>query len=239
MVPTEPTLLPFAHLDLEGRPGVVRRAAGQGPPLVLIPGCGRDHRAFDPLLDCLPGRQVVVVCLPGRAGVPGPAPAGAREAAHYVRGVLNGLGIPRAIVGGHSYGGGVAIELALSDEQGLVAGLVLLDTGARLRAHPDILAAAEAAALEEPAAAANLADWQACNAFDRIHEVARLCVPTLVVVGADDVFTPLKYSRYLAEKIAGARLVVVDGAGHEAPTTHAAEVGPVICNFLDGFDDRV
>lgn len=222
-------------VDVGGRIGVVRRARGAGIPLVLIPGCGGDHHAFDPLLTCLPGREVVVVCLPGRSGVPGPAPASAADAASYVRSVLNALGIGRAVVGGHSYGGGVALELALSGGD-VVAALVLLDTGARLRAHPDILAAAEAAALAEPSAAANLADWRACNAFDRMREVGQLAVPTLVVVGADDVFTPPRYSHFLAEKIAGARLVTIDGAGHDAPTTHPMEVGAAIAGFLDAVD---
>lgn len=223
-------------VDVGGRPGVVRRVRGEGLPLVLIPGCGGDHHAFDPLLACLPGREVVVVCLPGRSGVAGPAPTSAADAASYVGAVLSALGIGRAVMGGHSYGGGIAIELALLDAGARVAGLVLLDTGARLRAHPDILAAAEAAALAEPSAAANLADWRACNAFDRMREVAQLAVPTLVVVGADDVFTPPRYSHFLGEKIAGARLVTIDGAGHDAPVTHPMEVGSAIAGFLDGVD---
>lgn len=53
---------------------------------------------------------------------------------------------------------------------------------------------------------------------DRLHEVA---APALVMVGAEDTETPLCYAQAIAERIPGARLVVVPGAGHlvnvEAP----------------------
>jgi len=44
-----------------------------------------------------------------------------------------------------------------------------------------------------------------------VHEIS---VPSLVICGSEDVLTPLKYSRYLAERINGARLEVIDRAGH-------------------------
>jgi pimeloyl-ACP methyl ester carboxylesterase len=42
-------------------------------------------------------------------------------------------------------------------------------------------------------------------------------VPTLVVHGSDDPMFPLPHGEALAEEIAGARLVVVQGMGHEVP----------------------
>ena len=39
-------------------------------------------------------------------------------------------------------------------------------------------------------------------------------VPTLVVVGSDDEYTPLKDAEYMHERIPGSTLVVVDGAAH-------------------------
>lgn len=53
---------------------------------------------------------------------------------------------------------------------------------------------------------------------DRLHEIS---VPTLVMVGEQDTETPPSYAEAIASRIAGARLVVVPGAGHllnlEAP----------------------
>jgi pimeloyl-ACP methyl ester carboxylesterase len=44
--------------------------------------------------------------------------------------------------------------------------------------------------------------------------LARIAVPTLVVVGRDDVFTPVADARFLHERIPGARLAIIEGAGH-------------------------
>jgi len=210
-------------IEVAGKAAVVRRARGAGPSLVFIPGCGGDHHAFDALVDELAGRDVVVLCLPGRAGMPGPAPASVAEAAGFVAAAVAALGLVRPVLAGHSYGGGIALECVLGGAFE-VGGLVLMNTGARLRAHPAILAAAYAAAAEEPTAAANLADWLACNAFNRLDDVGRVAVPTNVVVGAADLFTPVKYATFLAEHIPGATLTVIEGAGHDAPVTHAGEV---------------
>lgn len=214
-------------IEVAGKPVVVRRARGAGPPLVFIPGCGGDHHAFDGLVGQLTGRDVVVLCLPGRAGMPGPAPASVEEAAGFVAAAVAALGLIRPVLAGHSYGGGIAITCAL-DGAFEVGGLVLMNTGARLRAHPAILEAARAAAQEEPGAAATLADWLACNAFNRLDDVGRVAVPTQVLVGADDLFTPVKYATFLAEHIPGATLTVIEGAGHDAPVTHATEVAAVV-----------
>ncbi|WP_330172225.1 alpha/beta fold hydrolase [Streptomyces sp. NBC_01498] len=47
--------------------------------------------------------------------------------------------------------------------------------------------------------------------------LADVAAPTLVLHGTDDPFFPLGHGRALAEGIPGARLVVLDGAGHEPP----------------------
>ncbi|MDP2340503.1 MAG: alpha/beta hydrolase [Deltaproteobacteria bacterium] len=221
------------EVRVEGRRAVFRRMRGRSAlPLVLVPGCGRDHHDFDPLLEQLADIDsdvdVVVLALPGRAGTPGPPPSSPSAAAAFVRAMLRALSIERALIGGHSYGGGIAIETALVDVDGLVAGLFLLSTGARLRVHPALLESVEAAG--ELVA---LADWRSCDSFDRIADVERISVPTVVVAGADDVLTPPRYARLLHERIAGSQLFVVDGAGHELPTTHpaavAAALAPLLC----------
>ncbi len=140
---------------------------------------------------------------------------------------------------GHSMGGAVAITLALSNAS--LAGLVLVGTGARLRVNPDFLSTIkdnyeEASKLiatwsvsrsSDPVIAERIAkemlkvkaevtynDFVACNKFDRMSDVAKIAHKTLVICGADDKMTPLKYSQYLHEKIKNAKLVIVRGAGH-------------------------
>lgn len=53
--------------------------------------------------------------------------------------------------------------------------------------------------------------------FDRIDirpELARIAVPTLVMVGAEDKSTPPARAREIADRVRGAKLVVIPGAGH-------------------------
>jgi pimeloyl-ACP methyl ester carboxylesterase len=59
-----------------------------------------------------------------------------------------------------------------------------------------------------------LGDFSACDRFDMMEEVGAITVPTLVICGDQDALAPVKYSRYLADTIAGSRLEIVEGAGH-------------------------
>ena len=47
--------------------------------------------------------------------------------------------------------------------------------------------------------------------------LARIAVPTLVVHGAEDPLFPLPHGEQLAKEIPGARLIILDGVGHELP----------------------
>lgn len=58
-------------------------------------------------------------------------------------------------------------------------------------------------------------------------------VPTLVVVGAEDRLTPPAMARSMADAIAGAELVVIDGAGHLPPVERPAETTAALQRFLD------
>lgn len=77
-----------------------------------------------------------------------------------------------------------------------VAGHVL---GMMLAAPPEGAAAALRGRAERP---------------DYTAMLPAVAVPTLVVVGRDDVFTPVADAEFLHRRIPGARLAVVEGAGH-------------------------
>jgi pimeloyl-ACP methyl ester carboxylesterase len=51
----------------------------------------------------------------------------------------------------------------------------------------------------------------------RLHLLAQLRCPTLVLHGRDDAMVPLAHGRDLARRIPGARLEIVDGWGHDLP----------------------
>lgn len=69
---------------------------------------------------------------------------------------------------------------------------------------------------------------------DRRADLAAIRVPTLVLVGEEDVITPPAEAQAMADAIPGARLEVVPHSGHLAPYENAAIVNDIILRFLDG-----
>ncbi len=168
------------------------------------------------------------------------------------------------ILAGHSLGGAIALRWALS-YPGEVRALVLMCTGARLRVAPQILEgirAADPAAIEQFGAmwlganppprlrkkslallhaappAVLAADLEAADGFDVMAELDRLRLPVLVICGAEDRLTPVKYGRYLHERIAGSELVVIERAGHMVMLEQPGEVNRAMRTFLEAEDAR-
>jgi pimeloyl-ACP methyl ester carboxylesterase len=103
--------------------------SGAAPHAIVLPGLSADARALAPQIRMLRRHvaTVHVVDLPGMALPPSlvPADAGFHQLADYVAHAAEVLGIQKAVVVGHSLGGGVALHLALRRPD-LVDGLVLL-----------------------------------------------------------------------------------------------------------------
>jgi len=68
--------------------------------------------------------------------------------------------------------------------------------------------------------------------FDRRARLGEIRCPTLVVVAADDMLTPLHYSEELAARIPGAQLAVLDTGGHFAPSLVPDEYNAAVGKFL-------
>jgi pimeloyl-ACP methyl ester carboxylesterase len=69
------------------------------------------------------------------------------------------------------------------------------------------------------------ADLAACNDYqDGLAAGAKVKVPTTLVLGGRDLMTPLKGGKALAVAIPGARLVVLEGAGHMLMSERPNEV---------------
>lgn len=177
----------------------------------------------------------------------------------WLRGYLKERGYQDVVLAGHSLGGAIAMLYGLKYPQELKA-LILIDTGARLRVNPDYLSSCgdgieDIAAwlrnwepryalvspdvrellLKEKARvgpAVQLNDFLCCDKFDVIDRVHQIRLPTLVLCGSEDAMTPVKYSRYLADKIEGARLLVITGATHLLPAERPQEVNKAIEEFL-------
>src|SRR5918997_4483611 len=68
--------------------------------------------------------------------------------------------------------------------------------------------------------------------------LADLDVPTLVIVGTQDVLTPMADAEELVERIPGAQLVVLSGASHGLMLDRAGEFNATVLDFLASVEPR-
>jgi len=166
----------------------------------------------------------------------------------------------RVTLVGNSLGGAIAMTAALQAPE-RVAALVLIASGAKLRVHPDFFAQMEGdfsaaaraiarlqlapdapesriarlvAAMERAGRAATLTDFRACDTFDLRDRLSEIQAPTLVISGTEDGMTPPKYSVFLQQHIPGARLDVLEGAGHVPQVEQPEQLARLISAFLAG-----
>lgn len=233
--------------------------------LVLVHSAGATPAVWDDVRRHLAGVPVIAPPLPGRPGAGKPADDVATHAEAVLR-AMDDAAIARAAIAGHSLGGAVALWLALERPE-RVAAIGLVSTGARLRVNPDALAALPAGlagaaplmaaanfppgaptalieqrrrAYERVGGEAVLADLTACDRFDVLDRLWEIRCRTQVLVGAEDVLTPPKYARALAERISAARLIEYLGAGHMLPVERPAEVaGELAVLWAASLDGRI
>ncbi len=251
-----------SEIAVDGRPAAFLEA-GRGRPLVLVHGAGGRGEIWTPQLDGLSVvAHVVAVDLPGHGRTAGPAPRTVSAYADWLVAFLDAAGLERVLLAGHSMGGAVAQTVALAQPERL-DGLVLVGTGARLRVLQRLLellqetpsqgrslihglsygpetssARVEAAdrALAETPPLVTLGDYVACDRFDMTPELGAIRAPTLVVVGRNDRLTPVKYARFLADAIPGARLVEIDAAGHFPQLEQPAAVNRALREFVESLE---
>lgn len=232
-----------------------------GQRVVYIHGTGCNARVFAAHMSAIAEKhEVVAIDLPGHGRSGGNGFRGAADHAFFVAGLIERLGWDRCVVAGHSLGGGIALSVAIYFPR-LVAALMLIDTGARLRVNPKILELARKAALagrdfagdsragfadstpqvivdavNELTAGADPAvkyrDWIADDTFDVMGRLAQITVPVLAICGAEDPLTPLKYHEYLRDHLPDCRLEVIDGAGHWPFAEQAQAFNSSVGGFL-------
>jgi 3-oxoadipate enol-lactonase len=67
-------------------------------------------------------------------------------------------------------------------------------------------------------------------------EIDRISVPTLVIVGADDVPTPVDKAKRIAERVPGARLEIVPDSGHSSTVEQPEAIIALLEKFLAEVD---
>ena len=61
----------------------------------------------------------------------------------------------------------------------------------------------------------------------------QITVPTLVIVGSDDAFTPVSDAEFMRARIPRARVAVIEGAGHMPNVEKPAEFNKVLAELME------
>ena len=131
--------------------------AGSGPALVLVHGVGLNQGFWAPqIADFAATHEVVAFDTLGHGGSPPPPePAALGDYARQIRELMDGLGLGRAAIVGHSMGALVALEFALAHPERVAAVIAMNAVYCRSPAQRAAVAA-RAAALE----GANTEGWR-------------------------------------------------------------------------------
>jgi pimeloyl-ACP methyl ester carboxylesterase len=99
--------------------------------------------------------------------------------------------------------------------------------------QPDLVAAAISEPDPFPATAQGVtAQTAAGRAHDTLDRLGQIGAPTLVLVGAEDIVTPVVYSEELANGIPGATLKVLESGGHAVLFEYADAANAALLEFL-------
>ena len=236
-------------------------SVGKGSPLVFIHGSMSSHASWDFQKPLSKKYRLILLDLPGHGkSDPLNEDISVDLFADCVSEFIKGLGVAKMIAVGHSLGGAVCTQLALNYPE-LFRALVLMGTGAKLGVLPAILKALKTNfknSVELAISAMAFAektnpeivemvkneclkcrpevaylDFAACNNFDVRGKISEISFPTLIIVGAEDKLTPVKWSRYLNESISNSSLKIIENAGHMVMIEQPNQVNQAIQHFLN------
>lgn len=149
--------------------------------------------------------------------------------------------IQKLILVGHSFGGRVAIKLAVNRPE-LISKLVLIDSAGIERKNSLIKVLGRIKIRSEflrkifgskdyLAARGNLRQTLVNVVNENLElELSKIKAPTLIIWGKDDHTTPLWMGKVMATQIPGSTLTVVPGGNHGIPYRMATEVAKIICS---------
>lgn len=224
--------------------------------LLFIHGAGGTGSKWEHQLTGLKGFNRIALDLPGHGLSGGEAAEEISVYREFVWDFVQAVGLSNFILAGHSMGGAISLDFALTHPD-VLAGLIIVDSGARLRVNPQTLEVLsqgnhplenvkynyafnaspeilERAAEEMKAVPTGvyLADFKACDSFNLLGQVQNISLPALVICGLDDQMTPVKFSEYLKKEIANSALVLIPQAGHMAMQEQHELVNQALQDFL-------
>lgn len=249
--------LPVEQLELTDEFGTTHvHACGpaDGPPVVLLPGHGATSPVWFTVAPRLAERQRVyaidLIVDAGRSTNPGRTPKTPADLHLWLTSILDGLGIDRAALCGHSYGAWIALTYALAHPE-RVDCLALVDPtdcylGLRipyiLRALPSLLRPSRKRAMAflrwetqglpvdpQVLELAGLAAEQPSTPFVRTKRPSddqlRTIAPLVFVAGHSKSHNPARLTRRVTALAPAATIIQLETATHHSlPSLHAEEL---------------
>jgi 3-oxoadipate enol-lactonase len=99
--------------------------------------------------------------------------------------------------------------------------------------RPDLVEGARAMMRKMSAEDINQVQQGTAARPDSVADLKTINVPTLIVIGEEDVLSPVADGELMRQNIAGSQLKVIPKAGHYAPWEQPQAVGTVLRQFLD------
>ena len=78
-------------------------------------------------------------------------------------------------------------------------------------------------------------DFSICDKFDTLEKTSSINIPCLIIVGAEDKMTPMKYSNYFHENININEYKIIQKAGHMVMLEKSEEFNKVIEDFIQKY----
>lgn len=184
--------------------------------------------------------NIAAINLPGHGESAGTGRQEIREYTLFLREMLGVLSLVNPILIGHSLGAAIALDCA-AEFPGLAGGIVPVGGGVTMPVNADMISGfrsqpqivldmmckfslakenrprlydALRASLGEASVEVTAGDMLACSKFDISPRIAGITTPALVICGTEDKMMPPSASEQIVRSLPGAKLVLIEGAGH-------------------------
>jgi pimeloyl-ACP methyl ester carboxylesterase len=205
--------------------------------LVFIHGSGCDHTLWDYQFEALGSVfNMVGVDLPGHGQSEG---AGEQDVGRYVEWVRKIIeALPGLLSGIVPVGGGVTMPVNEKILDGIrndtTATLAFIAQFSVTKKNREKFVQPLVDGMLKVSPEIIYGDFLSCDRLDITEEIQKITVPTLLICGEDDKMTPPALSRYMKEKIPGAKLALIGDAGHFVMQENTDAFNSALKDFVHG-----
>jgi pimeloyl-ACP methyl ester carboxylesterase len=90
-------------------------------------------------------------------------------------------------------------------------------------------------AIKETGAQVMFNDFNACDKFDVMNQLADINIPVQIMVGEKDMMTPVKYASFLQDRLSNSELKIISAGTHMV----FAEQAEIVNKHIQGFVERI